>query len=257
MLTPMPMLIAHRGASREAPENTIPAIRRAIELGADGIELDCLLTSDNVPVVTHNDDLSILTDYRGYVHATPFAVVNSLDVRGHVTIPKLTDVLNVIKDHNVLTIVEIKAQPGLATQSARLIGGIIKELKMRGPVTISSSSIRIIREVRRLGLKIPHALIIRQRVLAFIARGFFAKVMGLSEIHPCLEVTTTQLVDLWHRLGLKVSVWTANTPQEFDRCIALGVDGIITDDVALARNYFDKEKPCQKNGNSKTQNSLT
>lgn len=242
----IPIIIAHRGARREAPENTLPAIKRALDLGAGGIEFDCLLTKDKVPVVTHNDDLSILTHYRGYAHATPFATVRSLDVGSHhsaatagVTMPTLTEALEAIEPHEVLTIVEIKAQPGMISSAANLIGGIVGDLKMRGPLMISSANLRLLHELGRRHPKIPRAVIIKGKVFSFFRSAVFARLEGLCSVHTRLSALSPGLVERMHRRGREVHAWTANEPDEFDLCLALEVDGVITDDVALARRYIE------------------
>jgi len=242
-----PMIIAHRGASREAPENTLHAIRSAIERGADGVEIDVLLTLDRVPIVTHNDDLSVLTGHRGYAHLTPFATVRSLDVGIHhsaafagTTMPTLTEALDAMASEPVHAIVEIKPQPGLAASAAELIGGIVQDFRMKGGITISSSSIRILSELKQRHPGIPRALIVRQRAFALAACPALVRINKLSGIHASLSAVTPWLVGRMKRSGVQILAWTANSPDEFDHCIALEVDGIITDDVAGARGHVGR-----------------
>lgn len=241
----VPAIIAHRGASRDAPENTLPAIRRALGLGPQGIEFDVLLTADQIPVVTHNDDLSILTDGRGHIHSTPFATVRSLNAGKRfgpqtfgTTMPTLSEVLQVIGPHDVQAIVEIKAQAGLAETAASLIGNIALAFPMRGGIIVSSASIRILSALRRRHPSIPCALIVRNRAFSFFASTLFARLLRISEIHVSFGALTSGLVRRMHRRGKKVVVWTINTPDEFDRCLALDVDGCITDDVSEAQRHL-------------------
>lgn len=241
------MIIAHRGARREAPENTLPAFERALELGADGIELDVLLTKDNVPVVTHNDDLSILTERRGFIHDLNFSELEEIDFGGHfgeawrgTPIPTLSEAIQLIGGRKMLTIFEIKAQPRLHSISAKTIGGIVSGAGMRGPVIVSSSSLKIIRELKSAHPAMPRAIIIRNRDFSFLRASFFAKVAGVSAIHPCLKTISAEMVSRAHKRGLRVDAWTANTAEDFERCVRLGVDGIITDDIALAMRYFNR-----------------
>lgn len=241
----MPIIIAHRGARREAPENTIPAFERALELGADGIEFDVLLTKDKVPVVTHNDVLSILTDRKGFIRDTTFEALNDIDFGRHfsaqtagIKIPTLNEVIETIRGHNVLTIAEIKAQPGLHATAVNIVGAAISAAKMRGPVLISSSSKRIVWELKRRYPNISRAIIIRNRDFSFLRANFFAKVAGVSAIHPCLGQISAEMVSRAHKKSLRIDAWTVNTAEDFERCLAFGVDGIITDDVAFAKKYF-------------------
>lgn len=240
-----PLVIAHRGASREAPENTLPAIQRALTLGAQGVEFDVLLTQDKVPVLGHNDDLSILTHHRGWAHATPFATVRALDVGGHfsaatagVTMPTLAEALELLMPHDVTAIVEIKAQPGLSASAAELIGGIAGDFRMNGPLIISSSSLAVLRELARRHPKIPRAFILKRRAFAFVSSTLVAAWRGLSGIHASLGALTPKLAQRMHRRHAQVFGWTANSAGDIDRCIACGADGIITDDVAQAMGYL-------------------
>ncbi|MFA4874451.1 MAG: glycerophosphodiester phosphodiesterase [bacterium] len=241
-----PLVIAHRGASREAPENTLPAFQRALELGAGGIELDVLLTSDKVPIITHNDDLSILTHFHGYAHATPFETLRGLDVGSHFsaatagqTMPTLAEVLEMVARYDVTTIVEIKSQPGMKASAAQLIGGMVSDIRMRGPVVVSSSCKQIIHELKNRHSKVSRAMIIKRRPFPFFATAFFAKYEKISALHSSLRSLSPHMMEKIKALGCEVHAWTVNEPDEFDLCIELGVDGIITDDVAYAKQRID------------------
>lgn len=241
-----PLIIAHRGARREFPENTLPALQRALDLGANGVEFDVLLTSDRVPIITHNDDLSILTHYHGYAHATPFDTVRALDVGSHfsaasagATMPTLAEALELLARYDVTTVVEIKGQPGFKVMAARLVGGMIADIRLRGRVVISSSCPRILHELRRSHPRSTRALILKRRPFPFFTTAFFAKFAGLSAMHPSIRTLTPKLVKRLRALGCELFAWTANEAAEINRCLELGVDGIITDDVAFTRRHVD------------------
>ncbi len=241
-----PLIIAHRGARLEAPENTLPAFQRALDLGADGIELDVLLTSDKVPIITHNDDLSILTHFHGYAHATPFETVRALDVGSHFsaatagqTVPTLAEVLDLIARYDVLTIVEIKGQPGMKGSAAQLVGGMISDIRMRGPVVVSSSCISVVHELSRRHPALTRAMIVSRPPFPFFATAFFARYERLAALHPSLRALTPRFMEKTRAVGCEVYAWTANEQTDFEKCLLLGVDGIITDDVAFARQRID------------------
>lgn len=241
----VPLLIAHRGARREAPENTIPAFERAIELGADGIEFDVVLTKDRVPLVTHNNDLSILTHFDGFAHETPFSTIKSLDFGSHfrpsfsnVTAPTLTEVLELLQPHEMSIICELKSQPGMAFHIAELVGGIVSDFRFRKSITLSSSNLKILYYLKNLYPNLPRAIIIKKRSDFFFLRaGIFAKFLEVSEIHPCLPMTSAGLVRKAHRNGWWVYTWTVNDPRGIDQCIVLGIEGVITDDIAMAKTH--------------------
>jgi glycerophosphoryl diester phosphodiesterase len=243
-----PLIFAHRGACREAPENTIPAFERALELGCDGIEFDVLLTRDKVPLVTHNDDLSILTHFEGMVHDTPFSIIKSLDFGSHfrlsysnVTAPTLTEVLELLWPRDIYIICEIKGQPGMAFHSARLISGIISDFKFRHPIILSSKESMILYHLKRLAPGMERALIVQNGAFSFLKTTVFAKFFDVSEIHANLRVLNPYLVKNMHSNGRKVGAWTINKNKDIDYCLSCGVDSIITDDVAMAKSYLDSK----------------
>lgn len=242
----VPLLIAHRGAKREAPENTMPAFERAIEQGADGIEFDVVLTKDRVPLVTHNDDLSMLTHFDGFAHNTPFSTIKPLDFGSHfrpsfsnVNVPTLTEVLELLQPHELTVLCELKIQPGMARHIAELAGGIVSDFHFRKGITISSSSPAILYHLKRLYPKIPRAFIIKdRRPFPFLRGRVFAKFLGVSEVHPAFSMLRRGIVDRAHGNNWWVHTWTVNEPEDIDRCIELGVEGIITDDIAMAKKHI-------------------
>lgn len=239
-----PKIIAHRGARREAPENTIPAFERALAYGCDGIEFDVLLTKDNVPVVTHNDDLSILTHFDGFAHSTPFSIIKSLDFGSHfrlscsdIRIPTLTEVFELLLPHDIKIICEIKAQPGIRFNSVELISGIASDFRFRQPLTISSSDLRVLHNLEMIAPGINRALIIRKRDFSFLRAYFFAKFLKVKEIHAEVSVLNSSLMGKARREGWGISSWTVNTLEDLKRSTEFGVDSIITDDPETVMEY--------------------
>lgn len=242
-----PLLIAHRGARREAPENTIPAFERAIELGADGVELDAMLTLDRQAIVAHNDDLSILTGVKGRMRSTALARAKELDAGSHFSVrfagtrmPTLAEVLDLVAGRDVLTIMEIKKQPGLEALAARIIGGAIARQRMRGDVVVSSFSPKVLREMARLHPSIPRALIVRGGIYPLLPKALFDRVAPVSAVHLCLPRWHRRLIERLRSRSLGLFAWTANEPGDLDRAWGLGADGIITDDIAFALRHFGR-----------------
>jgi glycerophosphoryl diester phosphodiesterase len=240
----LPRVIAHRGVRREAPENTLLAFQKAIDMGAGGIEFDVLLTSDKVPVVTHDDDLSVLTQFRGYVHNTPFDAVRTLDVGSHfsaqfagTTMPTLSEVLELASRYDILTIVEIKHQAGLARSAARLVGGIVSDMRMHGPIVVSSGSRKIVRELKRWHPQLDRALVLWRWPFPFFPLSFFVKKQGVSAIHAAGRLIRPRFARRLRELGA-LYAWTINEVPEIEACLSAGVDGIITDDVAFVSDYL-------------------
>lgn len=219
-----PLIIAHRGGRKERPENTIKAFKHAIELGADAIELDVLLTKDLTPIVTHNDSLRDI----------PLASIKE--------IPTLEEALTFIGQHNIGLIVEIKKQKGLEARVASIVGEIVKKTNFKGNVIISSFDPRILFHLKRSFPEIPRAMILKSKAFSFFCLNFFARFNRLSEVHVLHKIVTKKLVDKVHSQGLKISVWTVNDLGNLKRFIDIEVDGIITDDLNIRGDQWQTNK---------------
>ncbi|RIK22153.1 MAG: glycerophosphodiester phosphodiesterase, partial [Anaerolineae bacterium] len=91
-----PLIIGHRGASADAPENTLAAFALALEQNADGIELDVQLSADGVPVIIHDDDVDRTTDGAGRVHDLTLAELRALTIAGEHAIPTLDELFEML-----------------------------------------------------------------------------------------------------------------------------------------------------------------
>lgn len=241
-----PIIIAHRGARNLAPENTLPAFRRAIELGAEGIEFDVLLSSDGIPVVTHNDDLETFTSFKGHAHDTPYNEIARLDAGSYfgslyanTHIPTLVETLNLILQHDICAIVEIKGQLGFLSKAAQVIGGLVS--KFKGGIIVSSVNIHILHEISKLYPKIPLAAIIIHPAFSFFVPNAYAKIPSMAAIHPSVGALSQRMIKQAHDMNWKVHVWTVNDEAAIDRCLGFDVDGIMTDDVAFARRCIEEK----------------
>ena len=162
-----PQIIAHRGASGHAPENTLSAFLLAAEMGADGIELDVHLTVDGEVVVIHNDTVDATTDGRGRVSEMALHELKALDAGGWYDaryagerIPTLVEVFKAI-GRRLLINVEIKVERGLASQKGQQgqleakVVRLIEDHQMSQQVLVSSFSAGTLRRVHKLCPNIP------------------------------------------------------------------------------------------------------
>lgn len=223
-----PELIAHRGASREARENTLPAFRRAVERGADGIELDVHATRDGVVVVHHDATLGpAVTDPMQAgrpllgMTATEVAAIRFADGSG---IPTLVEVLAAVPSRVTLYVelkgreVERHVAPLLAPHAARVA-------------------------VHGFDHRMPHALL---GALPTVPRGILQgsylvdvvgamAAAGARDLWQHWEQVDPELVDAVHGAGGRVIAWTVNDPDAMRTLAAWGVDGLCTDDVRIAQ----------------------
>jgi glycerophosphoryl diester phosphodiesterase len=223
----IPAVIAHRGASRAAPENTVAAFRRARELGAGWVELDVRRSIDDALVVRHDarfDDGRRVVDVR--VEDRPPAV------------PTLDEALDACAGMGVN--IEIKNSPGEPGHdpACRVSDLVVAALRPRGdemPFLVSSFDVDTLARVRALDPSIPTALL--TFALEHPATVISAAVAaGHRALHPFDGTVDRELVDAAHRAGLDVNVWTVDDATRIAALASFGVDGICTNvpDLAVA-----------------------
>ena len=216
---PKPELIAHRGASREYPENTLEAFRRAAELGADAIELDVHATRDGRLVVHHDATL------RGRLLPTPvrsltFDEVGEFRVGGE-RIPTLDEVIEAV-GHRLRIYCELKG-----TNTAQ---GATKALSSLGDrAAVHSFDHRMVAEAARLAPDLARGVLETSyhRDPCFALRDVGARDLWQQE-----SLIDAALVDAVHRSGGRVIAWTVNDASRAADLAALGVDGLCGDDIA-------------------------
>jgi glycerophosphoryl diester phosphodiesterase len=214
----------HRGARGHEPENTLRSVRRALELGADGVEVDVYFV-DGQLVVIHDDTLQRTTNGRGPLAEKTFAQLRALDAGAGERIPTLAEIFDAVNRRAIIN-VELKG-PHTAAPVAALIARYVDD---RGwsfeDFLVSSFEPARIQEARqccpdiRIGALIeatPHDL------------GEFTETLGLWSLHPSKRCVTPRLVAEAHGMGLKVFVFTVNQPREIARMKILGVDGVFSD----------------------------
>jgi len=224
--------IGHRGASTEAPENTIASFRRAVELGADGVELDLHRTRDGRFIVIHDDTLDRTTDGRGPVDALSFDELRRLDAGSWKDpafagerVPTLEEVVDALPAR-VAVFAELKAgsarAPGIEDDLARLLA----ERDLLGRVRVSSFDHRALARLRQLLPAVSTGALFVALPVDPVA---IARACGAQAIHPNFRYLTRDVVDEAHRAGLAVHAWTVNEPADIVAVRGLGVDGIMSD----------------------------
>jgi glycerophosphoryl diester phosphodiesterase len=225
-----PLCIGHRGACGHEPENTLRSIRRALEMGVDGIEIDVQRVEGEL-VVFHDAKLDRTTNGRGYLKRQTFAYLRSLDAGAGERIPTLREVTEAIARRAFLNI-ELK---GAGT--ARPVAELIAELMAREGWTpehfiVSSFLRRELRDFRAVAdPRIPVGVLLARPTRLWLRT---ARLFQASAIHPPVQLTSARFVERAHRHGLKVFAYTVNTPAGMERMRQMGVDGVFTDFPELA-----------------------
>ncbi len=218
------LCIGHRGACGYEPENTLRSFRRALDLGADGLELDVQLSGGEL-VVFHDAKLERTTNGRGPLRRKSFADLRRLDAGHGEQIPTLREVIDTVARRAFLNI-ELKGR-----RTARPVAALLAEYLARGwepnDFLISSFLRRELKDFREAAdSRIPLGLLLVRPTRLWLRS---ARALGVSAVHPPLRYVRAGLVEKAHEHGLEVFVYTVNTPESIARMRSLGVDGVFTD----------------------------
>jgi glycerophosphoryl diester phosphodiesterase len=236
-----PVVWGHRGASFDAPENTLAAFELAARQGADGVELDAQLCGSGEVVVLHDESLGRTTGFAGLVRETPWSIVRTLDAgarkderyRGE-RVPLLADALRAVP---LLVNVEIKCE---RADDRGLTAGIIRavrDAKAEHRVLLSSFNPLCLWRARRIAPELPRALLFECESSWALRSGVTAPAVGASAVHPQDVLATPRRIRRFRERGYRVAVWTVDDPEEALRLFRAGATGIITNrpDLILAR----------------------
>lgn len=226
-----PWIVAHRGASGHAPENTIAAFERAVQLGAEFIETDLHLTRDARFVAIHDNTLGRTTNGHGIVGDHTLAELRQLDAGMwfdrqfmEQRIPTLDEVLEFARVHDVVFYLEIKY--GAAWGMHHALVGALGNVENASRTVVISFDGATLGSIRRLEAAIMMGLLVDD------ARGDPVKAaveVGARQLCPRADIVTKELVERAHGADLQVVTWTVNDADKMRAVIAAGVDGIMTD----------------------------
>jgi glycerophosphoryl diester phosphodiesterase len=209
-LNPSLRIIAHRGANREAPENTLPAFDRALDIGVHGIELDVHVTRDGVPIVHHDPKLP---------EGSAIADLDRAELRRRSEAPTLAEVLHLI-DGRCHLYVEIKAEHALAPS--------VELLRTRTDwCSVHSFDHRLAKVARVLAPSLATGILLVSRLVDPVHAVHSA---GASDIWQHADHLDRGLIAEAHREGVRVIAWTVNDIAQARALRGIGVDGICTDD---------------------------
>ncbi|MDY6823483.1 MAG: glycerophosphodiester phosphodiesterase family protein [Thermodesulfobacteriota bacterium] len=221
--TPGLICFAHRGASGHAPENTMAAFQKAIDLGADWIELD-VYAVENELVVIHDDRLDRTTCGKGRVTECSLDYIRNRDAGNGEKIPLLAEVLDLAGGRIKINI-ELKG-PNTAIPAIRLIDGYIADTgRSYAEFLVSSFDLKQLQTARQHCQALPLAPNIKRRPISW------KKIAGIikpAAIHIDMGLASRQLINNIHARGWPVHVFTANTRPEIERLAAMGADGVFT-----------------------------
>jgi len=244
---PQPLIIAHRGSSTHAPENTLAAFVLAADQGADAIELDVTLTRDGQVVVIHDDTLERTTNGHGRVDQLLYAEVTQYDAgvkfNGKFTgecVPLLSQVFEAV-GQRVLINVELKSTTVRSTGLEAKVIDLIRQHGLIERVIISSFNPLALITVKRAEPRLACGLLYSPDEPIYLSRAWLAPLIpNLNARHPQASTVTPDVVKQIHARGQKINVWTVLEPAEVKKLAAAGVDGLIGNDPVMMREVLEQ-----------------
>jgi glycerophosphoryl diester phosphodiesterase len=229
-----PLNFAHRGASHDAPANTLPAFTRAAELGADGVELDVHISSDGVPVVIHDFSLEGTTNGRGQVRNCTLAELKALDAGGWFSadyagaqIPTLQEVIDAV-GHDLWLNIELKTAQTLDDGLPAAVTALVEHAGLVDRVILSSFNPLAIWRAKRLNPQIAVGLLYSQDMPLPLRNPWSRHLLRPMALHPEYTMVDKGYVEWAKSRGYRVHVWTADEVTDMQSMIGAGVDLIIT-----------------------------
>ena len=232
------LIIGHKGASSIAPENTLKAFQKAIELKTDYVEFDIHITKDGEIIIIHDSDTFNATGVKGLIKDMNLDQIKNLDAGEGEKIPTLRELISITQKKMGLQI-EIK--------STNLLDKLTQILKEEDLLSTSIVSSFMLDELLKLKLLEPSVkvglLLSEDMVRPKLIKRKIKKVAenNFYSIHPPFINTDKEIVDFAHSYGLKVVVWTVNDRDVMEKLIEIGVDAIITDDISLANDVLGRK----------------
>lgn len=241
-----PLIFAHRGASAQAPENTLSAFELAVQSGADVIELDAKLSADEHVVIIHDHTVDRTTDGTGNVSNLPLAALQKLNAsinfpessnKEH--IPTLEEVIESLRGKTLIDI-ELSNYKSPFDALPAKVAQIILHFGIHEHVLVSSFHPIPLKKFHQLLPSIPIGFLAKRGFQGSLSRSKLGRlIVPHQALHPEKSDISPNLVLASHQSGLRVHTYTVNEPDEITRLFKLGVDGIITDNPLLTRRILE------------------
>jgi glycerophosphoryl diester phosphodiesterase len=238
---PRPAIIAHRGASHYAPENTLAAFRLAVEQGADGVELDVRLSADRHLIVIHDASVSHTTSGRGWVANLALNGLQGLDAGHGEKIPTLDEVFETLGKQFFIN-VELKPLLRHTKCLAEKVAHTIQRHQMQDSVICSSFSPPALKALAQYASEIPRGLLLPAGFIPSRLAAFAARTLTYQTLHPHFhDILNGAFSPDRQPRSPRIFTYTVNGEDDMrqlfkpDMNDSPTVDGIFTDDPILAR----------------------
>ncbi len=242
----IPFIWAHRGASGYAPENTIAAFKKAIELKADGIEFDVQMTKDGQLVVIHDETLERVSGIKGWVKDYNLEELKNINVnlnfkeQGKMYIPTLEEVLLLIKENDLEINVELKNGVVFYENIEEKTISLLKKMNLSKRAIISSFNHYSVLKAKELEPDLRVAFIFSD---GYIDMPKYGKKYEVYSLHPALyNIQYPEFLNKCKENKIKVNTWTVNEEKYFILAYEMGIDGIFTNYPDLAREVMSRHE---------------
>jgi glycerophosphoryl diester phosphodiesterase len=238
-----PVVFAHRGASKYAPENTLASFQKALAMGAQALELDITLTRDGELVVIHDDALERTSNGKGLVADLNLTYIKELDAGAWFStefagekIPTLKEVFQLVQDKALINI-EIKNAGKRNEELVQKAAGLVAKLKRQETVIFSSFIPKNIRFIQKALPECPAGLLTLPGFIGKIEMGLLG---GISPdlIHPHFSNLSARFIQRQHARLRRVHTYTVNDPELIRTLTRWEVDGFFCDDLVAAQRVL-------------------
>ena len=217
--------IGHRGAKGYEPENTLVSFQKALDMQADGIELDVHLSADGELIVIHDETIDRTTNGKGFVNALSLRELKTFQIDGIHKIPTLKEVFDLVNQDCFINI-ELKSYQVADTVVSLIEKYVTKKEWKYDRFLVSSFDWNALQQVAFLNDKIPIGVLTETDLDLALA---FAKFIQAKSIHPHFHLLTKDNTAQIQEKGLHVFPWTINEVEDIQKIKTLNVNGIITD----------------------------
>ncbi len=242
----MTKVYAHRGASGYAPENTMAAFIKAVELGSDGIECDVQMTRDGRLIVCHDETLERTTDGKGFIKDHSYDELRKLDAGSwfdgsfrNERIPRLVELLELVKDNDILLNIEIKSGIVLYPGIEEKVLAQVDAFRLREKVIISSFNHYSVKKCRDIDPGVRTGILYME---GLYEPWNYMKTLDCPCAHPFYLSLAPEVSGELKARGYEINVFTVNDPGEAVRLAEMGVDGIITNFPDSIAEALDNRK---------------
>lgn len=244
-----PLIIGHRGASANAPENTLAAFRMALDIGADGLEFDVQLSKDGVPVVIHDHDLrrtglrpervaDLTARQLGKVDAGSWFNAKNPEKAQPAfaleTVPTLVQVLELQEHSRGPIYIELKCDETTFKPLVSTVCDLIRDSTMLPRMIVKSFKLAAITEVRHLLPEVPTAALFEPSIMTILRRRrhiiAMAREFGAHQVSLHYSLASAKLTELAAEAQMPVTIWTADDPKWLARSRQRGIGSLITND---------------------------